>query len=136
MSPQPPGSFVGPGRPVAVIEGGRAIINAGKIAAALYIGNQRWFSTDPRFGLVVLAQIASRALSPGINDPGTATLTFWILPRVCCSTGHAIDKPMRCGVRGKVMNRNFQTYDIRCHRSLNSSMMPSGQLPAMVGRLK
>jgi len=67
-----PGSFVGPGRPVAYIEGGAAVFNDGKVSAAFYIGKQRWFSSDPRFGLVVLAQIASRALSPGINDPGTA----------------------------------------------------------------
>lgn len=36
------------------------------------IGATRTFDYDPRFGLIVLAEIASRALSPGINDPGTA----------------------------------------------------------------
>lgn len=36
------------------------------------IGPLRQFDDDPRFGLVVLAEIAGRALSPGINDPGTA----------------------------------------------------------------
>jgi uncharacterized membrane protein len=30
------------------------------------------FAHDPRFGLVVLSEIASRALSPAVNDPGTA----------------------------------------------------------------
>ncbi len=46
----------------------------------------RSFDQDPRFGLVVLTEVALRALSPGINDPGTAIdvigrqtrlLTFW-----------------------------------------------------------
>lgn len=42
------------------------------IRAAFTISDARDFSQDPRFGLVVLSEIASRALSPGINDPGTA----------------------------------------------------------------
>lgn len=36
------------------------------------IGDSRTFEQDPRFGLIVLSEIASRALSPAINDPGTA----------------------------------------------------------------
>ena len=36
------------------------------------IDRAREFDQDPRYGLVVLAEIASRALSPAVNDPGTA----------------------------------------------------------------
>lgn len=36
------------------------------------LGALRSYDQDPRFGLVVLGEIASKALSPGINDPGTA----------------------------------------------------------------
>jgi uncharacterized membrane protein len=32
----------------------------------------RYFDEDPRFGLITLSEIASRALSPAVNDPGTA----------------------------------------------------------------
>lgn len=39
---------------------------------AITIGNERNFEQDPRFGLVVLSETAQRALSPAINDPGTA----------------------------------------------------------------
>ena len=42
------------------------------IQAAFTIGPLRHFDQDPRFGLIVMAEVASRALSPGINDPGTA----------------------------------------------------------------
>ncbi len=42
------------------------------ICRAIIIGNSRLFDEDPRFGLISLTEIASRALSPGINDPGTA----------------------------------------------------------------
>lgn len=36
------------------------------------IGDERTFDQDPRFGLAVLAEIAARAMSPAVNDPGTA----------------------------------------------------------------
>lgn len=42
------------------------------INKSIVIGNARLFDEDPRFGLISLTEIASRALSPGINDPGTA----------------------------------------------------------------
>ncbi|TCP58516.1 putative membrane protein [Rhodovulum bhavnagarense] len=42
------------------------------IQAAWEIGAVRSFDQDARFALMVLTEIASRALSPGLNDPGTA----------------------------------------------------------------
>lgn len=39
---------------------------------SLTIGDDREFEDDPRFGMIVLSEIASRALSPAVNDPGTA----------------------------------------------------------------
>ncbi len=43
-----------------------------KVNGAIHVGHTRLFDEDPRFGLIALAEIASRALSTGINDPGTA----------------------------------------------------------------
>lgn len=42
------------------------------IRKAFTLGDERSFDQDPRFGFSVLSEVASRALSPGINDPGTA----------------------------------------------------------------
>lgn len=42
------------------------------LGQAVVIGAERDFEQDPRFGLVVMCEIASRALSPATNDPGTA----------------------------------------------------------------
>lgn len=36
------------------------------------LGPVRTFSQDPQFGMIVFAETASRALSPAVNDPGTA----------------------------------------------------------------
>ena len=42
------------------------------LRAAFTIGVRRSFDQDPRFGVSVLSEIASRALSPAVNAPGTA----------------------------------------------------------------
>lgn len=70
-----PGSFVAPNRPLAFITsdlGDLERIEKDEIVPAFRIGDSRTFDDDPRFGLIVLSEIASRALSPGVNDPGTA----------------------------------------------------------------
>ena len=45
---------------------------AAGVRKAFSIGETRSFDQDPRFGLAVMSEIASRALSPAMNDPGTA----------------------------------------------------------------
>lgn len=71
-----PGTFCTPTRPVAwVIREGSGSVSdedAEAIAGTFAIGGSRVFDQDPRFGLLVLSEIASRALSPAVNDPGTA----------------------------------------------------------------
>ena len=69
-----PGTFAFPARPLAYFRGDSGIHSdvGGEISAAFVIGTDRTFEDDPRFGLIVLSEIASRALSPGINDSGTA----------------------------------------------------------------
>ena len=43
-----------------------------RLRTAFTLGDERSFDQDPRFGLCVLTEIAERALSPAVNDPGTA----------------------------------------------------------------
>lgn len=43
-----------------------------ELCAAFAIDDERSFDQDPRFGLAVMSEIACRALSPAVNDPGTA----------------------------------------------------------------
>lgn len=69
-----PGTFVTPDKALAIVEGpgdGDEDL-ARSVAGAFIIGEDRTFEEDPRFGLVALAEIAARALSPAVNDPGTA----------------------------------------------------------------
>jgi uncharacterized membrane protein len=73
----PPGTFVHAGKPLAWLVGGKVDEDGADEAGtamrgAFVVEAERSFEQDPRFGLAVLAEIASRALSPAVNDPGTA----------------------------------------------------------------
>ncbi|MGY8821243.1 MAG: DUF2254 domain-containing protein [Pseudomonadales bacterium] len=66
-----PGIFVEPSQPIAWSVGiGEDCDDA--LRDAFVIGAQRTFDRDPRYGIIVMAEVASRALSPAINDQGTA----------------------------------------------------------------
>lgn len=52
------------------------------ITQAFLIGKNRMFDEDPRFGLVVLSEIAGKALSSAVNDPGTAIIIIGSLVRL------------------------------------------------------
>ena len=67
-----PGELAGPGRPLASVTGSPDADTLRKLADAFSIAAERSFDQDPRLGLCVLAEVASRALSPAVNDPGTA----------------------------------------------------------------
>ena len=70
-----PGTFASPDRVIARVSAeGRILSDPDReaIAGAFVIDDARGFHDDPRFGLVVMSEIAGRALSPAVNDPGTA----------------------------------------------------------------
>ena len=67
-----PGAFVPLSRPLLFVEGELDDDTRTHLVRAVVVGGSRTFEQDPRYGLVVLAEIASRALSPAVNDPGTA----------------------------------------------------------------
>lgn len=77
-----PGAYAAPDRPLVLVEGEADEALAEKLSDAFVIGPARTFDSDPRFGLIVLAEIAGKALSPGINDPGTAIAVTATLVRV------------------------------------------------------
>lgn len=74
-----PGTFMTPDRALGYVvsEGQTQAANVddetiSELADAFTIGDDRVYEEDPRFGLVALSEIAARALSPAVNDPGTA----------------------------------------------------------------
>ena len=67
-----PGSFVTPTTPLIHVVGWSEKDMSEAPIDAFTIGDNRDFRQDPLYGLNVMAEIASRALSPAVNDPGTA----------------------------------------------------------------
>ncbi|MEX1147044.1 MAG: DUF2254 domain-containing protein [Sphingomonadales bacterium] len=64
------------------------------LCAAFTFAHDRTFDQDPRFGLIVLAEIASRALSPAVNDPGTAINVIGRLVRILSTWDEPMDPPV------------------------------------------
>ena len=69
-----PGAFVHPQRALATVKplAGETVLELSELLDAFVLAERRTYASDPRFGLIVMSEIGSRALSPGINDPGTA----------------------------------------------------------------
>ncbi len=67
-----PGHFAGAAQPLVRLMNMPPEDCVEAIRKAFTIAAARSFDQDPRFGVCVLSEIASRALSPAINDPGTA----------------------------------------------------------------
>lgn len=77
-----PGSFCDGSTSIASVKGTCGDDDIDKIRNAFMIDEVRSFTQDPRYGLIVLSEIASKALSPGINDPGTAIAVIVSMTRI------------------------------------------------------
>ena len=81
-----PGTFAAPDRALAYIRHDSGDdpepYDPKAVMDAFVIGPSRTFEDDPRFGLIALSEIAGRALSPAINDPGTAIEIIGVFVRL------------------------------------------------------
>lgn len=66
------GEFVARGMPLVEVYGS-AGVDESRIRSALALSRERDLAQDPAFGFRQLVDIAERSLSPGVNDPTTAT---------------------------------------------------------------
>ena len=58
----------------------------------IVLGDLRTYDQDPRFGLVVMGEVASKALSPGVNDPGTAIDVITRIGRILSNYSDEIER--------------------------------------------
>lgn len=124
-----PGSFVGPNRPLALI--GRPESGASIPARELALLRQAWlqgenrsFDQDPRFGLCVLAEVATKALSDAVNDVGTAIGVLGRLVRVFGGLEHARDEGEDDGRTLGVRHDNIMVEPIKALDALNDAFRP------------
>tara|TARA_R110002110_G_scaffold185629_1_gene392729 strand:- start:387 stop:1682 length:1296 start_codon:yes stop_codon:yes gene_type:complete len=55
------------------------------VQGSLILGDLRTYDQDPRFGLLVMGEVGSKAMSPGVNDPGTAIDVITRIGRILSS---------------------------------------------------
>jgi uncharacterized membrane protein len=66
------GDYVPSGAVLIEVQGGASIPSEERLQHTIGLGRERTMEQDPAFGLRILVDVATRALSPGINDPTSA----------------------------------------------------------------
>ncbi len=82
------GDFVAEGDLLFQVRGPAVEVPAAALRGCVAIGAERTLDQDPRFAFRILADIACRALSPGINDPTTAVLALDQIHHLLLVLGH------------------------------------------------
>ena len=77
-----PGTMMHPARTLLQIKGEANDAVRSALVKTFTIERHRSFDQDPRLGLIALSEIASRALAPATNDPGTGIEVLNALLRV------------------------------------------------------
>ncbi|MFZ7255272.1 DUF2254 domain-containing protein [Avibacterium avium] len=75
-----PGKLVYTDMPLAYVN--KSIEEMALLQDNFIIENNRSYAQDPKFGLIVLSEVAQRALSQAVNDPGTAIKVISVLLRL------------------------------------------------------
>ena len=71
------GDFLATGEDMFRLHGaGAGAVNDGSLRCCVALGSERALENDPAFGFRILVDIASKALSPAINDPTTGVLAL------------------------------------------------------------
>jgi uncharacterized membrane protein len=70
------GDFVAAGDPLFRVAGAEKAFPAAELSQSVAIGQERTLEQDPMFAFRILVDIASKGLSPAINDPTTAVLAI------------------------------------------------------------
>jgi len=70
------GDFVAAGYPLFRFFGGGEDLSSDSLRKSVALGPERTLEQDPMFAFRIIVDIASKALSPAINDPTTAVLAI------------------------------------------------------------
>jgi uncharacterized membrane protein len=82
------GDFVAIGDPLFRIFHGGATLPADALYQSIAVGQERTLEQDPTFAFRIIVDIASKGLSPAINDPTTAVLALDQIHHLLRDVGH------------------------------------------------
>src|SRR5690606_32181888 len=71
-----PGAYATPVKPLMTVEGTFDEAVRDELCDCFVVGESRTFESDPRYGMIVLGEIGDKAMSAGINDPGTGIVVI------------------------------------------------------------
>lgn len=77
-----PGTYATPVRPLMLVQGAFDEDLGKALSDCFVLGDQRAYDSDPRYGFIVLGEIADKALSTAVNDPGTAIVVIDTVTRL------------------------------------------------------
>ena len=84
-----PGDFVVDGTPVALVEGEVDDELVDTIEQWLEFDEERWIESDFSYGIRNLTDVALKGLSPGVNDPTTATMAIHRIGEAMAEAGRS-----------------------------------------------
>jgi uncharacterized membrane protein len=97
------GDSVAVGDPLFRALGGGADLPANALCLSVAVGQERTLEQDPAFAFRILVDIASKGLSPGINDPTTAVLAIDQIHHLLSNVGgRRLDDERVCDTSGVV----------------------------------
>ena len=98
------GDFVAAGDPLFRIYEGDGELSPDALRDSVAVGRERTLEQDPMFALRVIVDIASKALSPAINDPTTAVIAIDQLHQLLRDIGRRqLDDGMETTSDGRVL---------------------------------
>lgn len=105
------GDFVSTGDPLARIYPPEGRVSEGSINALVAFGPERTMRQDPMFAFRIVVDVASRALSPAVNDPTTAVLAIDQIHRLLRYAGQKNLDNARVYDRSNALRLVFPTPD-------------------------
>ena len=137
---EPPiGAFVLEGEPLASVWPVSAVTDEviEAVREAFLLGEERTPEQDVELGITVIADMAVRALSPGINDPTTAQLSIDRLAEILARIGRVPEPvPARIGPDGAVrLLARITTFERAVEIAFGQIRHYGGDNPAILARL-
>ena len=97
------GDHVAVGDPLFRIFQGGATLSAKVLCHSVALGQERTLEQDPAFAFRIMVDIASKALSPAINDPTTAVLALDQIHHLLGTVGRRdLDTGRVCDTSGRL----------------------------------
>jgi uncharacterized membrane protein len=130
------GEYLDHGKPFALVHGSR--LDGANVQRLLLVRNERTFYQDPAFGFRQLVDVATRALSPAVNDPTTAVQAIDRISDALMITSHHPDPTgFRVDSEGQVRLylrlRNFEELLVL---SMTEAIRYGAGAPQVVRRLR